>query len=157
MKGKQERLIADEDLKVMYRVHSNKKRINLWLKCKTKSKKRASPDSETSQSKRQASLLNTMNEVDDIVGKLKKKHGDKFTPVQLYCWAHMVNTQKHDSLDVPPNKPFFGKSRKEFVGVSPGKRISLRSECINQLDKWHQLKERGVISNDQYEDHSHGH
>lgn len=64
----------------------------------------------------------------------------------------MINTHKHDSFDIPPDKPFFGKKRKEGVGVSPGKRISLRSECINQLDKWHQLKERGVISSDQYEE-----
>lgn len=92
-----------------------------------------------------------MNEVDSIVTELKNKHGERFTPVQYNCWAHMVNTQKHDSLDNPPDKPFFRKKTKDGVGVSPGKRISLRSECINQLDKWHQLKERGVISSDQYE------
>ena len=52
-----------------------------------------------------------------------------------------------DSLYMPPNKPFFGKNKNgDTVSVSPGKRISLRSECINQLDKWNQLKERGVTS-----------
>ena len=67
----------------------------------------------------------------------------------------MINTRKHESMDIPPDKPFFGKKRKSditSIGVSPGERVSLRSECINQLDKWHQLRERGVISNEQYED-----
>ena len=65
----------------------------------------------------------------------------------------MIHTHKHDSLDVPPNKPFFGKKKStDAVAVSPGKRINLRSECITQLDKWHQLKERGVISKEQYEE-----
>ena len=62
----------------------------------------------------------------------------------------MVHTKKHDSS---PNKPFFGKKKNgDTVSVSPGKRIPLRSECINQLDKWNQLKERGVISSDQYQE-----
>ena len=89
--------------------------------------------------------------------KLKEKHGDKYTPVQLNCWAHMIHTHKHDSMEEPPNKSFFGKKKPSNAAsaggcVSPGKRISLRSECINQLDKWHQLKERGVISNEEYEE-----
>lgn len=36
--------------------------------------------------------------------------------------------------------------------VSPGKRISLRSECIDHLGKWSKLMERGVISNTKYEE-----
>jgi hypothetical protein len=38
------------------------------------------------------------------------------------------------------------------AAVSPGKRVSLRSECINQLDKWHSLLEKGIITQEQYED-----
>jgi len=52
-----------------------------------------------------------VNEVDALVGKLKEKHSEKYTPVQLNCWAHMINTHKHDSLDFPPKKSFFGKRR----------------------------------------------
>ena len=96
-----------------------------------------------------------MSDVDDIVTKLKEKHGEKYSPVQLNCWAHMIHTHKHESLEVPPNKSFFGKRNpglEKSGGVSLGKRISLCSECINQLDKWHQLKERGVISREEYEE-----
>ena len=113
-----------------------------------------SPESgDAPQSKRHASLLNMMSNVNEIVTKLKAKHGEKYTPVQLNCWAHMIHTHKHESLDNPPNKSFFGKKNPSSAGgVSPGKRISLRSECINQLDKWHQLKEHGVITPEQYEE-----
>ena len=155
MKGKQERIDVDQDLEVMYNVHQKKKRIFLWIKCKPASKKRSNPESASSnapQSKRQNSLVTTMSEVEDIASKLKEKHGEKFTSLQLNCWAHMIHTNKYDSFDIAPDKPFFGKKRRDSVGVSPGKRISLRSECINQLDKWHQLKERGVIGSDQYEE-----
>ena len=61
----------------------NKKRVNLWLKCKSRAKKRSGPASDASQSKRQSSHLSMMNEVDAIVIKLKEIHGDKFTPTQL--------------------------------------------------------------------------
>ena len=38
------------------------------------------------------------------------------------------------------------------AGISPGKKVNLRFECINQLDKWHDLKVRGVISDEQYQE-----
>ena len=145
MKGKPEKISTDEQLAVMYEKHKKKKHIFLWLKCILKSKKRASTQGDAPQSKRHVSFLNMMSEV-DIVGKRKEKHGEKYTPVQLNCWAHMINTHKHESLDSPPKKSFLGKKRSgDTPGVSPGKRITLRSECIDQLDKWHSLKERGVI------------
>ena len=34
--------------------------------------------------------------------------------------------------------------------LSAEKRILYRSECINQLDKWHDLLEKGVISSAQF-------
>ena len=58
----------------------------------------------------------------------------------------MIHTHNHESLDTPPNKSFFGKKRSGDVGISPGKRISLLTKCMDQLDKWYQLKECGVIS-----------
>ena len=153
MKGKQQSIDSDEDLVAMYSIHQ-KKRISFWLKCKPpKSRKRSlSEPAVASQNKRQTALLDMMNGVEAIIDQLKLKHGAKYTPVQFNCWAHMIHTNKHESLDTPPNKSFFGKKASDPVGVSPSKRISLRSECINQLDKWHQLMERGVISDDQYKE-----
>ena len=34
--------------------------------------------------------------------------------------------------------------------VYPGKHLNIRSECINQLNKWHFLMEQGAITVDQY-------
>ena len=163
-KGKQEKVTTDAELAYMYKTHKTKKRIMLWLKCKpvSEARKRKEPPqdgSEASATMRQAhdSIVKIMNAVDSIVESLKLKHGEKYTPVQLNCWAHMIHTKKHDSLDTPPSKPFFGKKKTAGASgsgssLSPTKRISLRSECMSQLDKWHQLKERGVISAEQYEE-----
>ncbi len=39
------------------------------------------------------------------------------------------------------------------VSVSPGKRIGLRTECMEQLDKWHSLLQKGVITEEQHKEH----
>ena len=36
--------------------------------------------------------------------------------------------------------------------ASPGKHLQMRSQCIEQLDKWHSLLERGGITPGQYDD-----
>ena len=38
------------------------------------------------------------------------------------------------------------------IGISPGKRINLRSECMQQLDKWHRLLEKGTITELEYKE-----
>ena len=59
------------------------------------------------------------------------------------------------SYDKPPDKPFFrtksstNSSAATGVSVSPGKRISLRSQCIEQID---QLHEKSVTSEEQYKE-----
>ena len=87
MKGKQEKVSADEELAAMYEKHKKRKRILLWLKCKSKviTRKRASAQSDSTDiplSKRQssahASLVNTMTEVDGLVDRLKQKHGEQY-------------------------------------------------------------------------------
>ena len=95
-----------------------------------------------------------MNEVKEIVEKLSGNH-DSFTPEQLRAWAHMIHLKKHSSYDTPPNKPFFGSKKGGTSGSSvcvhsPGKRINMRSQCIDQLDKWHALMEKGAISSKEY-------
>ena len=134
MKGKQDKITTDGQLAVMYEKHKVKECILLWLKCMPKSKKRANTQGDAPQAKHHTSFLSMMSEVDKIVSKLKEKHGEKYTPVQLNSWVHMVNT--HESLDSPPKKSFSGKKRSaDAPGVSLGKRITLRSECIDQLHK----------------------
>lgn len=101
-------------------------------------------------------------EVDDIYVELQKKHEGSFSPEQLRAWSHMIRLKTHDSLDKPPDKPFFrghksktidngspsGKapeSKRQAVAISPGKKLNMRSELINQLEKWHQLLDSCVI------------
>ena len=88
-----------------------------------------------------------MSEVECIVGDLEEKHGEgKFSPEQILVWANMLQMKKHTSYDEPPNKAFFRncksnsncKSNGPEV-ISPAKRITLRSECIDQLDKWNEV------------------
>ena len=75
-----------------------------------------------------------------------------------------MQMKKHGSLDVPPDKPFWrmkkGKETKRDQGAasippssvsSPGKRIELRGKLVDQLLKWHQLVEKGGITQEQYD------
>lgn len=50
-----------------------------------------------------------IQQVEDIVEKLREKHGKKFSVEKLNTWAHMINMGKHNSYDTPPNLPYFGK------------------------------------------------
>lgn len=72
----------------------------------------------------------------------------------------MIHTKKHTSYDVPPDLPYFKKRDSgakanipatiHDASTSPGKRVNLRSECISQLDKWHDLFEKQCITQEQY-------
>ena len=76
----------------------------------------------------------------------------------------MLHTGQYSCYDDPPNFPYFkmpgskafelasaAKDEKSQV-MSPGKHIHHRGECIQQLDQWFQLLEKGVISNEQYKE-----
>ena len=99
--------------------------------------------------------VNKMSELEEIIQELEKRQIDgKYTSDQIRVWAHMIQIKKHSSYDKAPDKPFFkvpGSSTKT-EGISPAKRITLRSECIDQLEKWHKLMERGAISMEQYKE-----
>ena len=163
IKGKQLPLTSDEQLHDMYTVYKGKREILVWLKVKKSKKRSKSPcmvsdEQSASKKTRYDSHLQRMTEVEDIVNDLQKKHACKFSPEQFRAWAHMIQLKKHESYNVPPSKPFFGQDKGKHlkdtpsVGISPGKRINLRTECINQLDKWHDLMEKKVISEEQYEE-----
>ena len=46
-------------------------------------------------------------EVEGLCQQLKEKHGSKYKPKQIQTWAHMFHVGTHDTLEEPPNKPFF--------------------------------------------------
>lgn len=162
-KGKQKSLMSDTDLEEMYSSYPSK-RVRVWLKHVKPQKRQRSDDSSSSdcQPKRSSSAgpgftshLKKMTEVEEIFVELSDKHSSQYTPEQIRAWAHMIQMKKHESLEVPPKKPFFRNCKKQVStsdrpGVSPGKRIELRSKCIDQLEKWHTLLERGAISNQEY-------
>ena len=116
----------------------------------------------------------TLAEVEEVIKQLREKHGTLYSVEQLNCWAHMYQTQKHGSLDIPPNLPYFKAAKHSrssarndsqdstipsraslsppSCGISPSKRVTLRTECMKQLELWHSLLEKGGISKDQYDD-----
>ena len=80
-------------------------------------------------------------------------------------WAQVIQLGKHDSMDDPPDKPYWtGRKRRLDTNrqvctetgacVSPTKRskVTVRSELLDQLSKWHKLNEDGVVSDIEYED-----
>ena len=134
-----------------------------------------SPAPESGSSRHDAHV-SKMAKVDDIYKQIHDKHGNLFFTEQKRVWAHMVELGKHDSIAQPPNKRFFKSPSTEGVSVqsasssvpktsvgpssastpalvtSPGHRVSIRSECIDQLKKWHSLLDCGAIFKEQYEE-----
>ena len=67
----------------------------------------------------------------------------------------MIHMGKHESRQIPPDLSYFGRLKTisdPSSSMSPGKRINLRSECMDQLNKWHGLLEKGAISQTQYDE-----
>ena len=131
-----------------------------------------SPNKSKPGSSRYDSHVAKMRKVDEIYDKLHAAHGNKYSAEQKRAWAHLVELGNHDSLDAPPKKPFFhnhsisnsnspsrpsaaSKSAVTPTSSSPGqagRRVSIRSECIDQLKKWHALLDCGAINQQQYEE-----
>ena len=173
-KGRQRWLHDDSDLTDLYQLYKGKKEIMLWchsLARPERSRSRSPRGSGSSagaktSSKVAQSLISKRDQVDAIVQKLKDKHQDKFTPPQLNTWAHCIHMKTHSSYDESPDKPFFRGSCKQLNSsdkqdlpstsacgpISPGKRINLRSQCMDQIEKWHQLFTKGIISEEQYKE-----
>ena len=131
------------------------------------------PESKRPRTTKYDGYVKKLAKVDEIFKELDEKHHGKFTPEQLNAWSHLMQSGKHASLDIPPDMPFFrGKDKKKdrtpssppktsssspsqstsSVGVSPGRRVGLRTECIDQLKKWHALLVDGAITKAQYDD-----
>ena len=168
-KGRKLWLYSDNDLKEMYCIYSTPGRrvILLWCYTQTKTKSKVSKSAKAESSKSTGESLKVLGDVDEYFEKLKKKHKGAYSPEQMRAWAHLLQMQKHESLEDPPDKPFFrGRKRplKQDTGsapeskkkksecVSPGRKVSMRTELIAQLEKWHNLLENGAVAQGDYEE-----
>ena len=173
-RGRKRWITDDKDLEEMYDMHKGKREVLLW--CSKASEDEQHQD--TSQkgtnvpAKRKRPDPNgpKQDAVKGIVEKLREQLGSEYTPEQYNAWAQLIHIGKHSSYSDPPDFPFFSKSKKKkknvepdgttpstsksstTIGCSPGKRLSMRTEYISQLEKWYSLLEKGGISKQQYED-----
>ena len=174
-KGRKVWLFDDDDIKQMYKWNQKKKKILLW--CYTEETRKKTVQKQTSsdkdkmsgQTSNYESQLKRSEEIEGLCQQLKEKHGSKYKPEQIQTWAHMLHVGTHDTLEEPPNKPFFrgvgqkrpreasnttSPERKKAVSgsLSPGKRVNVRSELIDQLKKCQELVESGAITQDTFQD-----
>ena len=153
---------TDNDLVSMYNEYKGKRCVMLWLKSEKllslKRTRSSGSDGSEPHIKRASpgytSHMKSMAEVKEILEKLVQKHQENYTPEQLHAWAHMIQLKKHSSYDSAPKKPFFTKKgvqspQEAATGISPLKKINIRSECIQQLSQWHQLMEKGAITTEE--------
>ena len=179
LKGKTQWITDDDDLTNMH-MKCGRRGIILWClkqldqpveSHKTScSKKRTGSDPQQNapniKKAKQTPYKTALSEVEKTIEDLRKKHGSLYSVEQLNCWAHMYQTQKHGSLEEPPDLPYFkavkskptgraSNSLPSSSGISPTKRVTLRTECMKQLELWHSLLEKGGITKEQYESLQH--
>ena len=178
VKGQQRWIIDEEDVQDMYKEYKGKNEVLLWFYIPSGSADDAgrrvrsrSPDpGKKRPTKKQSNYENKLDEVEAVVEKLKEKHLGKYPEEKLRMWGHLIQMGKHASYDDPPNLPFFRKGQKSVgyscnpivdvptnlgvfsQGISPSKRLQMRSQCIEQLDRWHALLEKGGITKGQYDE-----
>ena len=122
-KGKQKWLATDEDISEMNLEHETKKDVYFWayktIPLPEVTRKRHNSECGPSKSKhasltksKSESLEEKLDEVEDCVMKLKEKHGANYSSKQLRTWAHLIQMQRHESFDTPPDKPFFLQGKK---------------------------------------------
>ena len=154
-KEKKQWLNNNEDLKVMYQKHVGKRSILLWAYFNIPRRENCSTGKKVSNFEQHKRSL---DEVDEKYDELRKKHGTNYTLEQLRMWAQMIRLGKHKSIDEPPDKPFWrGRKRKEVLqpsprkiaDISPSKKVSVRSELLDQLAKWHSLNKSGVVTDEE--------
>ena len=176
-KGRQRWLSVPEDLDDMYSMHKARREILLWchgLKPPSISesssgkpsgkRKPSSPEPQPQPTAKKSrsrydNHTQKMIEVQGIEEELLEIHGGEYSSEQLNAWAHLIQMKKHESLETPPNKRFFripsgnNKSGSSLsVTVSPGKKVQLQGQLVDQLQKWHDLLEKGGINQTQYEE-----
>lgn len=173
LKGKKEWILDDDDVKKFLMKYGSKKKkelLTLWCFSQGKDNKTKRAQSEKSSkpgSSRYEAHNAKMAKVDEIYKKIHNEHGSRYSTEQKRAWAHLIELGKHDSITQPPRKRFFQSTSSTMSGspakstasvttsvtTSPGRRrVSIRSECIDQLQKWHSLLDCGAISRQQYDE-----
>lgn len=165
LKGKQQVVKEDEDLQTMYAIHHGKRDIVMFctgeLKPTAMSRKRAHNQDEenTCSTMPKSKTGKLMMEVQEIMEKLRQKHGSKYETEKFSAWAHMIQMGKHESYEVVPERAYFGRkqratqssSAEPAITSAPLNNIQRRSECMDQLSKCHSLLDKGVITKEQHD------
>ena len=63
------------------------------------------PNEEVLTPTKKQACAQKIKDVEAVVVALKEKHGIKYSVEQLNAWAHMIQTGKHVSTEVPPALP----------------------------------------------------
>ena len=138
-----------------------------------------SDDEVTKPSKKKGEkIAKNIAEVGEILKKLQDEHRSLYSIEKLNAWAHMIDIGKHDSYETPPDLPYFrGKAKRKrevtpegsagpnlggtcgssvasslVTCVSPGKRITMHTQLLVQMEQWHSLLDKGGITKEQYDD-----
>ena len=172
MRGKQQWLTSDENLSDMYHTFAGKNEIILWCysplptsahtgkRPRSELRRTPSPERRCSKAPRSTNYSHhqkKMDELDVIYQELAEKHEKAYSPEQLRAWAYLLQMNKHDSYDEPPNKPFFRNKNSHkkdetnkaecssqlptasTVSISPGKHVSMQGQLIEQISRLHEL------------------
>ena len=143
LKGKKEWISGDDDMFEMVEMHKEKKEIMLWCYSTSESSSK-SFCSSSQNSSRYDDHVKKVLEVDKLYTELQEKHKGKYSPEQLRTRAHLIqiantaariarqtspSSNKPKRSDSPPPTPT-SKIVTPVDSFSPGKRVSLRTECI---------------------------
>ena len=87
-------------------------------------------------------------------------HANKTAPRKLMTYPIYFQTRKYvtnlylHGTEVTRSFAAFGGScaPDSTQTISPAKRVALRTQCIEQLERWHQLLEKGGINKEQYDE-----
>ena len=192
VRGKMRWIFENEEVNDMYAAYDTAKKTEVIIWCEgrklggsgTSRSTLKRPASDTDEGPQKKACRTTvaeknsrkLEEVETVYTKLDEKHHGKMSSEQLKVWAHLVSMGKHESLEIPPDKPFF-RGRKSFAksnekpskvtpttpdnsgsptvekpGCSPVRRSNLRSQYMQQLKEWHSLYEIGAISQHEFEE-----
>ena len=133
LKGKREWIFTEEDVASMKEKHKKRKELRLWCyddsvsdqsaqskkvaKSSTCHSPEHGPESKKPRTTKYDCFVKKLAKVDEVFKELDEKHHGKFSTEQLNAWAHLVQSGKYASVDVPPDMPFLGARRKQRVQI----------------------------------------